>query len=158
MTRITRHSASAALEMLPDGVLVVRLAGPLTGEALLYFKAEIVRLELPAFGAFLVDYTRAVIALDGTELDAVLEGEMIGARVSLPAAMLVQTDELDTFLGHSVRMVNHGLIRQVFTEKPPALAWAIRHAGRLKTKSSSDRHAAPPTCPPPKSGAQAARD
>lgn len=123
MTKITRHSASAALEMLPDGVLVVRLTGPLTGEALLHFKAEIVRLHGPEIRAFVADYRAAIIALDGAELDAVLEGETDGSAPSMPAALLVRALDVKVFEGHAARMALLRIRRRVFAGPGPALAW-----------------------------------
>lgn len=135
LTRITRHSASAALEMLPDGVLVVKMAGPLTGEALLYFKTEIVRLHGPDIRAFVADYRAAIIALDGAELDAVLEGEAGESAPSMPAAMIVSAINLAVFSGHAARMAGNGVVRMVFMQPGPALTWANRQADRRSQRS-----------------------
>lgn len=124
MTRITRHSASAALEMLPDGVLVVRLCGPLTGEALLYFKTEIVRLHGPDIRAFVADYRAAIIAVNGAELDAVLEGESDGSAPSMPAALVVTEGAVELFTSHCVRMAHAGIARRAFISTASALAWS----------------------------------
>ena len=129
MTKITRHSASAALEMLPDGVLIVRLAGPLTGEALLHFKAQIVAMHGPSIRAFVADYTRATIALTGAELDAVMEGEPDHSAPAMPAAMVVRTECLPLFAGHCIRMAARGRLRQVFTSFDGAASWASLEAG-----------------------------
>ena len=125
---MTRHSAGAALEMLPDGVLVVRLTGPLTGDALQWFKREIVALHGPAIRAFVADYSRATIALDGAELDAVLEGEPDGAAPTMPAALVVRDGDVGLMCGHAVRMAVRGNIRQVFTDHAQAVRWATRYA------------------------------
>ncbi len=136
MKKITRHSASAALELLPDGVLVVRLAGPLTRAALMTVKAGIVADYPPdAIRAFVADYTAAIIALTGDELDGVLEGEQYAAAASRPAALIVTPPTERLFIGHCVRMAEHGIIRQVFSEEAPALRWASRHARRLRTRT-----------------------
>lgn len=124
MNRITRHSAAALLEMLPGGVLVVRLTGPLTGEALLHFKAEIVARHGPDIRAFVADYTGAAIALDGDELDAVLEGEAADSGPGLPAAMVVRTEHLPLFIGHASRMALRGIFRRVEVVPEAALSWA----------------------------------
>ncbi len=125
MTKITRHSASAALEMLSDGVLVVRLAGPLTGEALLHFKAQIVALHGPDIRAFVADYTRSTIALTGAELDAVLEGEAEDAAPAMPAALVVRPADCALFKGHALRVAgSHGIIRRVFSAEAQAQAQA----------------------------------
>jgi hypothetical protein len=126
LTRITRHSASATLEMLPDGVLVVRLCGPLTGEALLYFKEQIVRLHGPDIRAFVADYRAAIIAMNGAELDAVLEGEPDGSAPSMPAALVVAESSVDLFTSHCVRMAHVGIARRAFISIAPALAWSRR--------------------------------
>lgn len=109
--------------MLPDGVLIVRMCGPLTGEALLYFKAEIVRLHGPDIRAFVADYRKAVIALDGAELDAVLEGEPHGSAPSMPAALVVRALDVKVFEGHAARMALLRIRRRVFAAPGPALAW-----------------------------------
>lgn len=129
--RITRHSASAALELLPDGVLIVRLAGPLTGDALLYFKAQIVARHGPDIRAFVADYTGAIIAMDGADLDAVLDGEAESAP-GLPAAIICRPESNGLFKGHALRMAgHHGITRRVFNSAGPALAWAQEAARRL---------------------------
>lgn len=127
--RTTRHSAGAVLELRPDGVLLVKLQGPLTGAALQHVKGEIGR----AFAgqritAFLVDYTSAVIALTGAELDAILEGEPAGSAPSLPAAMVVRHADVPLLCGHAFRMALNGIIRQVFTDHLQAEKWAARYA------------------------------
>jgi len=128
MTRITRHSASVALEMLPSGVLVVRLAGPLTGEALQHFKREIVARHGPDIRAYVADYARATIALTGAELDAVLEGEAEDSPPTMPAAMVVPDSLIGPFRGHAARMAGRAIVRRLFPELAPALAWATRQA------------------------------
>jgi hypothetical protein len=114
--------------MLPDGVLVVRLCGPLTGEALLYFKTEIVARHGPNIRAFVADYRAAIIALDGAELDAVLEGEPDGSAPSMAAAMVVKPESITLFAGHAIRVAMFGVVRQVFAEIAPATLWARRYA------------------------------
>lgn len=133
MTKLTRHSASAALEMRPDGVLVVRLAGPLTGDTLQHFKAQIVALHGSEVRAFVADYTRGVVALSGSDLDAVLDGEEPDNGPGLPAGMVVTQDQQRLFLEHALRMASRGVLRQVFTSLPQALGWAQRHAERSRT-------------------------
>lgn len=138
--RITRHSAGARLELLESGILIVRLFGPLTEGALQHVKAEVG----PAFPgrnitAFVVDYTAAVVALSGDDLDRVLEGEMRGSVPTLPASMIVHPTMLGLFDGHCMRMAQHGITRRTFTDEPAALAWAARHAQRARTKTGCDR-------------------
>ena len=124
MTKITRHSAVAALEMLADGVLVVRLSGPVTGEALQHFKRQIVALHGPKIRAFVADFTRATIALTGAELDAVLEGEQEGSAPCMPAAMVVRPEDCALFRGHALRVAgSHGIVRRVFSRAAEALGW-----------------------------------
>lgn len=132
-TKLTRHSAGAALDMLPDGVLVVRLTGPLTGDALQHFKAQIVALHGPDILAFVADYTMATLVLTGAELDAVLEGEPDGAAPTMPAALVVRADQHRMFLEHALRMASRGTLRRAFTSTAHAMAWAHRHAARLRT-------------------------
>lgn len=128
--RITRHSASAALTLLPDGVLIVRLCGPLTGDALMHFKAEIVARHGPEIRAFVADYTTAIIALTGPDLDQVLEGEADSAP-GLPAAIICRPEQNGLFRGHALRVAgSHGIIRRVFNEQGPAVEWVQRLVNR----------------------------
>ncbi len=132
MKKITRHSASAALEMLPDGVLVVRMCGLLTGEALMHFKAEIVARHGPDIRAFVADYTGAAIALTGADLDAVLGGEPNGSALTMPAALIVRPESNGLFKAHALRMAGlHGTTRRVFNCDAQALAWVREAADRL---------------------------
>lgn len=132
MKKITRHSACAALELLPDGVLIVRLTGPLTGEALTAVKAGIVAdYKVDQIRAFVVDYTGAAIALTGDQLDQVLDGEA-GSLPGLPAAMICRPECNGLFKGHALRMAGkHAITRRVFNEAAPALAWVREAAQRL---------------------------
>ena len=110
--------------MQPDGVLVINLCGPLTGDALLHFKAGIVARYPAEIRAFVVDYRAAAIALGGSELDAVLEGECDGAAAAMPAAMVVRAEDLALFIGHASRMALRGIFRRVELKPEAALAWA----------------------------------
>lgn len=129
LNRITRHSAAAALELLPNGVLIVRLSGPLTGDTLMTVKAGILADYRTAnIRAFVVDYTCAAIALTGDQLDQVLEGEHPGSVPRLPAAIVVRQDDVPLLCGHAIRMAMHGNVRQVFTDQGQAVRWADRYA------------------------------
>lgn len=129
--KITRHSASAVLALLPSGILIVRLFGPLTGDALMHFKAHIVAMpEAGLIKAFVVDYSRSAIALSGAQLDAVLKGERAGSAPSMPAALVVSQADAGIFYGHAGRMAGQGVMRLVFTQPGPAIAWAHRQADR----------------------------
>ncbi len=136
MHRTTRHSAGAALDLLAGGVLFVRLSGPLTGAALNHVKAEVLaRYGSSQIAAFAVDYRAAAVALSGSELDAVLEGEHYGTIPSLPAAQIVLPVMLPLFTGHCLRMAQFGIVRSAFTDEKAALRWASRHALRAKTRT-----------------------
>jgi len=131
---VTRHSARAALDLRPSGVLVVKLCGLLTHEALRAVKASIVADYSRAYvAAFVADYAGAIVAMDGDGLDRVLEGESYGSVPSLPAAMIVRPEMLELFSGHSLRMAGRGVVRQAFTDAVCALSWATRHALRTRT-------------------------
>ena len=126
--KVTHHSASARVQMQDSGVLVVRLVGPLTGAALLAFKAAIVERSGALVRAYIADYSRAAIALDGAQLDQVLEGEADYSAPSMPAAMLVRTEDVGLFAGHAMRQALLGRTRQVFIAESQALQWARRYA------------------------------
>ena len=79
MLRTTRHSAGAALALGHDGVLSVRLSGPLTAPTLHHVKAEIAqRFGGAVITAFVVDYRCAAVALTGAELDALIRVKLGG--------------------------------------------------------------------------------
>lgn len=131
-----RHTARTTVQLRPDGVLLVRFFGPLTGAALADVKREIAaRFAGQPVHAFAVDYTRAAVALSADDLDAVLAGERHGSVPSLPAAMIVSPPLVRLFDGHSLRMAQEGIVRRTFTEDAPALAWAARHAQRAKKRT-----------------------
>jgi len=117
--------------MLPDGVLMVRFAGPLTGPALAAFKESIASTHLGGVRSFVVDYTAAVVALSGADLDAVLEGESPDTAPGLPCAMIVRRDCNSLFRGHAVRMAAHGILRRCFNDEAPAVVWATARARAL---------------------------
>ena len=144
--RITRHSAGAALEVRAPGVLVVQLFGPLTAEALLDVKASIVaNYSATNFWAFVADYRRCIVAMDGAGLDSILAGERHGSVPTLPAAMIVPAGLFELFQGHSLRMAAQGFVRQSFTDAAAAFAWADRHAvRRMKTRTAEDPREARP--------------
>lgn len=114
--------------MQPDGVLIVRMTGPITSETLQHFKACIVELHGPQIRAFVADYTSAGVAATGDQLDAVLEGEGDDAPPTLPAALIVPPVLLPLFREHARRMAARAIVRRLFTQPGPALAWARRQA------------------------------
>lgn len=126
--KITHHSASALVDLMQHGVLLVRLCGPLTGPALLAFKAVIVERSGALARAYVADYSRAAIALDGAQLDLVLEGEAEGSAPTMPAALVVRPEDVDLFAGHAMRQALLGRTRQVFTDESLAMRWAHRYA------------------------------
>lgn len=132
----TKHAARTTAHLRPDGVLVVRMSGPLTGAALAEVKRDIAGrfAGRPVF-AFVVNYVHAACALSAADLDAVLAGERHGSVPSLPAAMVVPPPLVDLFEGHSMRMAAEGIVRRTFTADAPALEWASRHAQRAQTRT-----------------------
>ena len=139
MNRVTRHSASAVLEMLENGVLLVRLSGPLTSETMMHFKREIISRHCGSIRAYVADYRSAVVALTGVELDAVLDGEAPDATVCLPAAIVSGGSATSVFLGHTMRMAERGVMRLVFTDPAQAQEWAARQAARHRMAAQTSR-------------------
>ena len=123
------------MQTAQHGLLVVQLVGMITASALLEVKAQIARDHGQAeISAFVVDFGRAIIAMDGAGLDRVLEGHRHGTMPVLPAAMIVAPEVYNLFDGHCLRMAAHGVVRQAFTDGAPALLWATRHALRKRTE------------------------
>jgi len=132
--KFTRYSATACAEMTLSGVLLVKLCGPLTGAALLHFKAQIAAHYGATIAGFVADYRDSVVALDGAGLDSVLDGEPSKSAASMPAALVVADHDAALFDGHCVRMAERGVLRRRFSEPVAALAWAMRHAARFRAR------------------------
>jgi hypothetical protein len=126
MHRTTRHSAGASLELQPQGVLAVRLFGPITRGALIHVKQDIVqRFPRQRMATFVADYTKSAVLLTGAELGAVLDGEAVmESSVCVPAAFVVPAGLVDLFVEHSVRMAMRGIARRVFTDQQAAFQYA----------------------------------
>lgn len=131
-TRLRRNAVAVDLNLTPQGVLMVSLKGPLTGEALQYVKRVVKERwgEGRALRAFVVDFRSALLALDGAALDAVLMGEAPGATPTRPAAMLATSAQVDLLQTHAMRMALLGHFRRVFTDPRAAQAWALAMADR----------------------------
>ena len=114
------------LEQLPGGVLLVRFSGLLTTAGIMACKRRVLG-SCAGVRSFVVDYSGAVVALTGQQLDAVLEGEQLGSRASLPAAMIAAPVYFDLFKGHALRMASRGIIRRVFSSRQAAVVWAGQH-------------------------------
>lgn len=121
---LRRHSSAACLTLLPSGVLVVRMSGPITSEAMQGFKSQIVERYGGRIRAFVVNFKCAAIACDGPGLDAVINGEDPNAVPRLPAAMVVDSAMVDLFAAHALRMAALGVMRRVFAQQEPAVCWA----------------------------------
>jgi len=131
--RMKQSSAGVALELTPGGVLVVRMTGLLTVGVLLAIRNEITSdAGAHEVRAFVVDYTAAIVAMTGAELDQVLEGDGAGQVPMLPAAMVVSAECAELFGGHALRMAARGVMRRVFVTRSAALFWAQREALRVR--------------------------
>lgn len=127
--RITRHASAADVELLPGGVLIVSVSGPLVAEALRHFRDKITTGHA-GLAAFAVDFRRSAVAMGGHELDDMLAGDVAAGPAGLPAALVVRPAVAPLFLGHAARMIGRGITRQVFHELPAAVAWARSTATR----------------------------
>ena len=134
--RITRHSASAHLVLLPSGVLAVHLHGPITVDALLHFKSVIVGQRHVQFGAIVTNFTEAAVALDGRDLDRVPASSLPGCTTLLPTALVVPAEWIEVFTMYALRVAARTVIRQVFLQPGLALRWAQAHAGRQQKTTS----------------------
>ena len=119
------------MKLLENGVLSVRLRGPLTRAVLRGAKAAVLgEFAGRHIAAFVVDFRCAVVAVGGDDLDATLEGERHGTILGPPAALIVSPVVLPMFAAHAMRMAQLGIVRRVFTDWASALRWASRHAER----------------------------
>jgi len=98
----------------------------LTVDALLSIKAGISADPCAAdVRAFVADFSPAIVALSGADLDRVLEGEADASMPALPAAMICAPSCLLLFKGHAQRMAGQrGITRRVFSLTEPAVIWA----------------------------------
>lgn len=122
-TRITRHSASAEIEMQADGLTLVTMRGPITYEALMHFKTEAMALHGPHVRGQVVDYTDAAVAFDSQALTAVVSREPAGAPQVKPVVFLVRPECIDLFSGHTTRLAVRGVLRHVVTRQAVAFPW-----------------------------------
>ena len=118
-------AAKVRAERLCAGVLSVTISGPVTAALLLDIKREVMAEATADLRAFVVDCRRAIVAMDGDGLDAVLAGETPGQGAALPAAILASASYIDLFIGHARRMAYLGHSRRVFLAPAPALQWAL---------------------------------
>lgn len=127
---VTHQGSRAALSLLAGGVLLVVFSGPITAAALAAVKAPAADCFRGRLASFVVDYRRSVIAVRGSELDAVLAGDSPESDALLPAALIVRPAVADIFMGHALRMARFGVMRRVFYDLPAGTAWALERAGR----------------------------
>lgn len=109
---------------------MVTMRGPLNAAAMRHFHAEILAEHCDNVRAFVVDFTRAVVMLDGASLDSLLGVSGDDSPEEMPAALVVRPDCIALFRGHALRVAGrHGITRRVFVDLAGAVAWA-RGAGR----------------------------
>lgn len=125
-----RYATSAQFALTDTGVLIVQMDGPLTEAGIQSIKSAVVADFTGRVRAFVADYTRSLIALDGAALDALLVGDQPQAAPRLPAALVVRPDCVELFAGHALRVAQHGIMRRAFLDVGPALAWAEARAER----------------------------
>ena len=71
--RITRHSASARVDLASSGVQLISFHGLITIDALLHFNREAAARAAAAPLAIVADFTASVLALYGRDLDWLAE-------------------------------------------------------------------------------------
>ena len=129
MHKTTWHSASAVSQMMPGDILVVRMLGPISDEALAYFRAS----KSAAYSqvrAVVVDYTAAMLAVSAEEMTGkVIEAEP-GSFLLLPAALVVAPELFHSFSAHARRVAALGVMRRVFFSLAPALSWVAEEVAR----------------------------
>ena len=118
------ETASAEIERVGRGVLLITLSGPQTQRGL-----AALRLAIRArFGgeteSFVVDYRNAVVLMTAQELSATIEA----TRTDMPAALLVNAAQLQVFVASAKLSAAVGIVRRVFLEDAEAIAWALRQA------------------------------
>lgn len=124
--RMTWHAASATVDMLPGGVLRVRMRGPLTRAALESFAAGLGQVGADA-RALLIDYSGAVVVATCAELDAMVAAAPRNALVrQLPGALVGTPDMAEALRAHAIRLLKAGYRRRAFTSLDAGHLWAIR--------------------------------
>ena len=136
-SKYKRYATGACLALTDSGVLIVTMDGPLTEAGINAIKSAVIADYSDRVLAFVADYRRSLIALDGAVLDSLLVGEQPHAAPQLPAALLVRQDSVELFAGHALRMAQHAIMRRVFLDEAQALGWAEERARRLMTRRAS---------------------
>lgn len=122
---LSKHqSTSVQMHMLKNGAAHLVIRGPLSRRGLEWLKAEVSNSQGgKAATGFLADCRGVTVAFTGEDLDAATAGTGPHDPASLPVAMLVRSDQRETFRLHCIRMALRGMSRRVFTEQAEATAW-----------------------------------
>jgi hypothetical protein len=115
--------ASAGLVGGSD-ILLIELRGVHTEESLRALRMSVLRRYRGRFHAFVIDYSRCVLAASISQLAAIASGE-VG---SLPGAIISNEAQLPPLVAHAYRAASRGVVRRVFNDAGQAMQWAQRQA------------------------------
>lgn len=121
---ITMGAASAAVALLPPGVLAIKLSGVLTAEVLAQLRCEVARRYGHGARVYMVDYRDVVMAVELRDLDQAAER----SPIDVSGALIVAAGDMQMFCQHARHQASAGLVRRVFPEAAAAISWAIRQA------------------------------
>jgi hypothetical protein len=106
-------------------IAVIQIAGVLTPASFGAIKAAVL-LDLAEAGpvaGFLVHYERADVRCTAADLNALFDDEAAQSQATMPAAMVVRSDQLALFQEHSWMIAWRGIVRQSFTDAATARDW-----------------------------------
>jgi len=128
-SRSTYLSARAQTEMKPGGVLLVKMSGTITASAVSGLRGHIKAQPGAAkIKALVIDYTKAIVAMDADSMASIIPAAPTSIRVRLPLAVVATPETVEVFAEHCRRMAGRTLLRQVFTSQAEALEWAETEA------------------------------
>ena len=113
-----------------NSVAYVELVGDVTPKSLGLVKAAVIAAlaEAGRVIGFVVNFSRADVLCTASELTAIFDGEGPADQSTVPAAMVVTSDQVPLFKAHVWECAWRGVVRQAFTERAPAIAWLTERA------------------------------
>lgn len=136
----------------PDGVSIVDVRGPVTPAVLQQMRDDLlVHVQRP-LRALCLRLDKAMVAVSGDQLDAVLDWVRPRSVLAADASIAVAPEVFDLFSGHAWRMAERGHVRTVFTSPGDALLWATAQARLAKAQADWEAARAMAHCPSRLSG------
>ena len=130
---VYRHSVGAVMHALPGGIVVLRLTGALTVEAIDEFGKRLHAAHGATASGYLLDYRTAVILATDDDLTR-LSQTAHPDPLKRPAAFIVHPSAAQSIKDQCLRMALLGFPRRYFFEIRPAWEWVSQEARRRRTR------------------------